>query len=88
MEDMTQKQQERDFERLKKKQEQEVDELNYNLSIENEGEPNEEAINQLQLEHDKQINDWIKEYAQKAEEAKACTILWDGLFYLNVTTAA
>lgn len=59
MEDMTQKQQERDykrdFERLKKKQEQEVDELNYNLSIENEGEPNEEAINQLQLEHDKQI---------------------------------
>ncbi|XP_063346333.1 GTPase IMAP family member 8-like [Pelmatolapia mariae] len=91
MEDMKQKQQKsnatilkhllmkreykRDFETLKKKQEQEMDELNYNLSMENEGEPNDEAINQLQLEHDKQISDWIEEYVQKAEEDKACTIL-------------
>lgn len=65
----------RDFERLKKKQEQEMDELNYNLSIGNEGEPIEEDINQLQLEHDKQINDWIEEYVQKADGDKSCSIL-------------
>uniref|UniRef100_A0A3B4FND4 AIG1-type G domain-containing protein n=1 Tax=Pundamilia nyererei TaxID=303518 RepID=A0A3B4FND4_9CICH len=91
MEDMKQKQQKsnaiilkhllmkreykRDFDRLKKKQEQEMDELNYNLSIGNEGEPIEEDINQLQLEHDKQINDWIAEYVQKADGDKSCSIL-------------
>lgn len=91
MEDMKQKQQKsnaiilkhllmkreykRDFDRLKKKQEQEMDELNYNLSIGNEGEPIEEDINQLQLEHDKQINDWIEEYVQKADGDKSCSIL-------------
>ncbi|XP_030581569.1 GTPase IMAP family member 8-like [Archocentrus centrarchus] len=65
----------RDFDMLKRKQEQQMNELKYHLSAQNGGEPNEEIINQLQQEHEDQINDWIEECTLKAEGEKSCSIL-------------
>ncbi|XP_056232489.1 GTPase IMAP family member 8-like [Seriola aureovittata] len=84
MEDMKQKQQEnkellikrlsmnktfkKDFDRLKKRQEQEMNELQQNLYTQNKD------INELKEAHEEEIDDWIQEQMKKAED-KACCIL-------------
>ncbi|XP_072243361.1 GTPase IMAP family member 8-like [Leuresthes tenuis] len=61
----------RDFDRLKKVQEEEMNELKENLSEENA----EEKINELQIQHEDKVTEWIEQYAQKASEEKSCTVL-------------
>ncbi|XP_035514199.1 GTPase IMAP family member 8-like [Morone saxatilis] len=71
---LTNKMYQKEFERLKKKQEQEMNELQLNYSEEN-AEDVDEAISELQKKHDEEVNVWVQEHAEKATADKACSIL-------------
>ncbi|XP_078107644.1 uncharacterized protein LOC144518680 [Sander vitreus] len=63
----------KDFKKLKKKQEQEMNELKLTLDIKKEY-LNQE-INELEKKHEEEIHSWIQEHVKKASENKACHIL-------------
>ncbi|XP_070819911.1 uncharacterized protein [Chaetodon trifascialis] len=63
----------KDFDKLKKKQDQEINELKYVYGDENENLKKE--LNELKKTHREEINDWIEEHVKKAVEDKACCIL-------------
>ncbi|XP_029366025.1 GTPase IMAP family member 8-like [Echeneis naucrates] len=62
----------KEFDKLKKKQEGEMKEL---LFAENGEEDLSEEINQLQRAHEEEVNEWIQLRAEKASDEKGCTIL-------------
>ncbi|XP_042276229.1 uncharacterized protein LOC121903360 [Thunnus maccoyii] len=59
----------KDFDRLKKKQEQEINTLSFKLPTQYK------EIDNLKKVHEEEINDWIQEHVKKATEDKACSIL-------------
>lgn len=62
----------KDFNKLKKKQEDEMNELKSTLSFYSEEDLNKN-INELKKMHEEEIHNWIQEYVKKA--TKACSIL-------------
>lgn len=63
----------RDFDKLKKKQNHEMNELKMR-QFDNKENLNKE-INELKKIHEEEINHWIQEHVKKATENKACCIL-------------
>ncbi|XP_034727079.1 GTPase IMAP family member 4-like [Etheostoma cragini] len=63
----------KDFNKLKKKQEQEMNELK--LTLDNQKEYLNQEINELEKKHKEEIHIWIQEHVKKASENKACHIL-------------
>ncbi|XP_035852831.1 trichohyalin-like isoform X1 [Sander lucioperca] len=63
----------KDFNKLKKKQEQEMNELK--LTLDNKKEYLNQEINELEKKHKEEIHSWIQEHVKKASENKACHIL-------------
>ncbi|XP_044053516.1 trichohyalin-like [Siniperca chuatsi] len=63
----------KDFDKLKQRQEQEMDELKSTLFYNKESLNKE--INELKKTHEEEINDWIQEHVKKAIDNKACCIL-------------
>lgn len=59
----------KDFDRMKRKQEEEMHELKQNLCV------NSKDINELKKTHEEEINKWIQEHIKKATANKACSIL-------------
>lgn len=57
----------KDYDRLKKKQEQEMNDLKQKQK--------DKEINELKMAHQEEINDWIQEHVKKATEDKSCCIL-------------
>uniref|UniRef100_A0A3B4WCF6 AIG1-type G domain-containing protein n=1 Tax=Seriola lalandi dorsalis TaxID=1841481 RepID=A0A3B4WCF6_SERLL len=71
---LTNKVYKKDFDRLKRRQEREMNELQQNLSTENEEDLIEE-IDDLQKRHDEEVNVWIQQNVEKASQEKGCNIL-------------
>ncbi|XP_039659242.1 immune-associated nucleotide-binding protein 8-like [Perca fluviatilis] len=63
----------KDFKKLKKKQEQEMNELK--LTLDNKKEYLNEEIDELEKKHKEEIHSWIQEHVKKVSENKACHIL-------------
>lgn len=63
----------KDFEKLKRKQEEDMNKMKMTLfdSIETRN----KEINELEKIHEEEINQWIQEHVRKAAENKACSIL-------------
>ncbi|XP_067429273.1 GTPase IMAP family member 4-like [Thunnus thynnus] len=59
----------KDFDRLKKKQEQEMNTLSAELHTQ------QKDIDNLKKVHEEEINDWIQEHVKKVRKDKACSIL-------------
>ncbi|KAM7391035.1 hypothetical protein PAMP_021752 [Pampus punctatissimus] len=59
----------KDFDRLKKQQEEEMINLSYKLPTQYK------EIDNLKKAHEDEINDWIQEHVKKATQDKACSIL-------------
>nr|XP_033475432.1 GTPase IMAP family member 8-like [Epinephelus lanceolatus] len=64
----------KNFDKLKKKQEREMNDLKYNLSSYNK-EYQQKEIDALEKEHEEERNDWIQAYVIKAVQGKVCSIL-------------
>ncbi|XP_076586508.1 uncharacterized protein LOC143320595 [Chaetodon auriga] len=63
----------KDFDKLKEKQDREINELKYAYGDEKENLKKE--LNELKKIHREEINDWMQEHVKKATEDKACCIL-------------
>lgn len=63
----------RDFERLKRKQEEEMNKLK--MTLFDNMETRNKEINVLEKIHEEEINQWMQEHVRKAAENKACSIL-------------
>ncbi|XP_067429286.1 GTPase IMAP family member 8-like [Thunnus thynnus] len=63
-----------DFDKLKNRQEQDINELKSALCF-HDKENLEREINQLKKIHEEEIQHWIQEHVKKATEEKACNIL-------------
>lgn len=59
----------KDFERLKRKQEEEMHEFRQNLCVQSKD------MNELKKAHEEEINNWVQEHIKKATANKACSIL-------------
>lgn len=63
----------RDFEKLKRKQEEEINKLK--ITLFDTIETRNKKINELEKIHEEEIIQWIQEHVRKAAENKACSIL-------------
>ncbi|XP_070690671.1 uncharacterized protein [Pempheris klunzingeri] len=64
----------KDFDKMKQKQEEEMNELKVRLCFEDKDALTNE-INKLKKIHEVEINNWIQDHVKKATEDKACCIL-------------